>query len=243
MRPHRIFAILAIVALATGGVPTFAHAGEVIDGIVATVNGGAILQSQWEDAVRFEAFLDGKRVDAITAANRKATLERLIDQELIAQQIRATDFVVSTAPEIAAKVAELRKQNPAGGSDDAWRSALAAYGLTESDVSDRVRVQVDTLRFIDQRFRPGVQVTRPEIEKYYKDEFLPQLQRAGGREKPLTEVQQQIEELLTQDRMNTLLTAWLVSLRSQSRVAIHSASVSTAGAAQRAAAQEPARVH
>ena len=35
-------------------------AGEVIDGVIATVNRKPLLQSDWDDAVRFEAFMQQK---------------------------------------------------------------------------------------------------------------------------------------------------------------------------------------
>ncbi len=50
----RFTTCLALLAAATV-VPAFA--GEVIDGVVASVNRHPILRSDWDDAVRFEAFM------------------------------------------------------------------------------------------------------------------------------------------------------------------------------------------
>ena len=57
--------------LLLGGLAVSAYAADVIDRVVATVNGHVILQSDWDDAVRFEAFVDGRPLDQITAANVK----------------------------------------------------------------------------------------------------------------------------------------------------------------------------
>ena len=58
-----------LVFLAT----TFAAStGEVIDRIVATVNGHIILLSDWEDSLRYEAFSSGRPMDRMTADDRKS---------------------------------------------------------------------------------------------------------------------------------------------------------------------------
>ena len=47
-----------------------AYAGEVIDGVIATVNRKPLLQSDWDDAVRFEAFMQQKPLASVTEADR-----------------------------------------------------------------------------------------------------------------------------------------------------------------------------
>ena len=65
---------------------------EVIDRIVATVNGQIILLSDWEDSLRFEAFTSGRPLNRFTAEERKAVLDRLIDRELLREQLHAADI-------------------------------------------------------------------------------------------------------------------------------------------------------
>src|SRR5207249_9164497 len=68
-----------------------ACATDIVDRIVATVNGHIILQSDWEDEIRYEAFINGRTLSSLTPATRKASLDRLIDQELLREQIRGVD--------------------------------------------------------------------------------------------------------------------------------------------------------
>jgi peptidyl-prolyl cis-trans isomerase SurA len=231
MKPRHICALVVLVASAA-----LTAGGEVIDRIVATVNGSVILQSDWETAVRFEAFVDGKELDAVTDADRKAALGRLIDQTLIDAVVRTTDFVPASDQAVAAQVLQVRKQLPSGATDASWRAALARYGLDDSDVMERVRAQMDDLRFVELRFRPSVKILPAEVEKYYREEFLPQLHRAGGQDKPLADVRPQIEELLIEARVNELEATWLQSLRTDAHIAIRPATapvgqtVTTAGA-------------
>ena len=64
------------------------RAGQIIDRIVATVNGHIILQSDWDDAVRCEALMNGHALPQITPKDRKDVLDRLIDQELLRSRFR-----------------------------------------------------------------------------------------------------------------------------------------------------------
>ncbi len=205
---------IVVMLLAT----LFASAGEIIDRIVATVNGHIILQSDWEDALCYEAFVAGHPLDQITADERKAALDRLIDQELLREQMASSDFAHATPQEVADRIAQVRNQYPGAGTDSAWQALLFRYGLTESEFKSRVALELDVLRLVDARLRPSVQIDPHSIESYYNQELLPQLRQKGAREVPLSEVTPKIRELLTQQKMNQLLTAWLQNLRASSEI-------------------------
>ena len=79
-----------------------ARGGEVIDRIVATVNGHIILQSDWNEALSYEALLNGRPVAQFTDDDRRAVLDRLIDQELLRGQMKAADFQHATESEAVA---------------------------------------------------------------------------------------------------------------------------------------------
>src|SRR5690349_1227649 len=76
------------------------RAGEVLDRLVATVNGHALLQSDWDDEIRYECLMSGRPLRDVTAEERKATLDRLIDQELLREQMRSPDFKPVTSAEV-----------------------------------------------------------------------------------------------------------------------------------------------
>src|SRR5260370_25494615 len=75
----------AILGLFLVAVPVL-HAGEVLDGIAVTVNGHVILQSDWQDEVRYECFVAGSAPQNATPQDPNATLDRLIDQEFLREQ-------------------------------------------------------------------------------------------------------------------------------------------------------------
>lgn len=193
---------------------------EVIDRIVAKVNGHIILQSDLDDALRYEALMSGRPLDQFTGEDRRAVLDRLIDQELLDEQIKSATFQHASAAEATARVAEARKLYPEAATLQGWQALLKSFQLNEQDLIAHVQQQIDLTRLVDARLRPQVQIDWKSIEAYYRDKFVPQLKEAGASEVPLSDVSGKIRELLTEERVNQLLVSWLQNLRSESKVTI-----------------------
>ena len=202
---------------------TLASPAEVIDRIVATVNGHIILQSDWDDEVSFEAFSAGRSLDQMATYDRKAALDRLIDQELLREQVRGTEPQAASPIEVRDRVQEIRKLYPEAVSDEGWKNLLARYDLTQQSLESRVGLQLQLMRLVDARLRPTVQIDSKSIESYYNRELVPQLRQSGAQSIALAEVTPKIKELLTQQKVNELLVAWLQSLRSGSSIHIEGA--------------------
>jgi hypothetical protein len=195
-----------------------AWAGDVLDRIVATVNNHIILQSEWQDAVRYEAFVAGRSLDQVQPGDRKAALDHLIDQELLREQMRSSGFPHASSDEVEKSIQEIRKRYAGAENDAVWQAALARYGLTEQELKKRVALQTDLMGLVDARLRPNVIIDSKSIESYYNQELLPKLRQSGAEQVPLAEVTPKIKELLTQQKMNQMLVAWLQDLRSGSQI-------------------------
>jgi len=74
------------------------------------------------------------------------------------------------------------------------------------------------MRLVEDRLRPSIQVDQQAVESYYHEQLLPELKKAGGTAKPLTEVYGRIKMLLAERKMNEMLSGWLASLRSGSHI-------------------------
>jgi hypothetical protein len=210
------------------------RAGDIIERVVATVNNRPILQSDWDEEVRYEAFVNRRPLSSLSAADRKAGLDRLIDQELLRQQIKedeAEGVLKASPPNIEKRLQEIRQQYPGAEKLAVWRADLQRYGLREEDLARHVALQARLERLIDVRLRPTIHISHSSIESYYQQQLLPELRKAGVKDVPLVEVSPKIEELLTQRRMNELLSSWLHDLRSQSDIRMGAASDS--GVSQR----------
>ena len=209
-----------------------AGAAEVIDRIVATVNGHIILLSDWEDSLRYEAFSGGRPLDRMTAEDRKAALDRLIDQELLREQLPAADSPHASPEEVAQRVAEIRKQYAEAETELGWRALLDNYRLSEETLKSHVAMELDLMRLVDARLRPSVTVDSKSIESYYNQELLPQLRQSGAQSVPLAEVTAKIKELLTQKKISQLLTAWLQNLRAGSQIRAEALTPGSGGRSQ-----------
>ena len=203
---------MLVLALAPLG-----HAADVVDRIVATVNGHVILQSDWDDAIRFEAFVEGRPLDRLSDQDRNRALDRLIDQELLREQAQNADASQPPAEEVQQRIMDLQKEHKATSSS-AWHSVLAHYGLAQKQVETWLAHDIAVLHQVEARLRPTVQIPPQTIETYYQQTFLPELRKSGAQDVPLAQVSGKIREILTEQKVNELFSSWLQTLRSESKI-------------------------
>jgi hypothetical protein len=198
------------------------QAGTVIDRIVATVNGHIILQSDWDDALSYEALIGGKPAEQLSVAERNAVFNRLIDQELLREQIRANDRQHAPTNEaIALRLQDIRKQYPGADTDTGWSEILARYDLNEREVKHHIEMELAILHLVQDRLAPGIQADDKSIQDYYNQSLLPKLRESGAKEVPLTEVAPKIRELLVQQKLNEALAEWIQILRESSTIRLN----------------------
>ena len=205
--------LLAFLLMATAG------AQEVVDRIVAVVNRSVILESQLEQEARIEELLQGKPASEKPSAQElQAVLERLIDRSLLEQQIAHTGPLDPSPEELASQVKEVRDKIPGAETDEGWKSILSSYGLTPTDIDIHVISEFQVLRYVDLHFRGLVRVDRSDIQTYYLETFLPEMQRRGAPVPPLAQVYDKIEKILGARRMDDMLEDWLQTLRAQAHI-------------------------
>lgn len=205
-----------------------ANADEILDRIVATVDHHAITRSDVEQEARFNHLVDGN-AGGITNQDEVAALGRLVDRDLIAQQVAVFGAVPVTQKELEARLEEIRRQIPGAESDTGWHRLLQQTGLTEEDIDSRVKQEIQTLHFFDLRFRSEVRVGQRAIQTYYETKFTAEMKRRGVTPPPLDQVQDQIEAVLREERVNALISDWLKTLRTQSRIQAFDPSLPLAG--------------
>jgi hypothetical protein len=193
------------------------RAGEVVDRIVATVNGHAILESELDEAARYQCLLTRSDCNN-TAEPRNAALTRLIEQQMVEQQINAT--VVLKPTEVAAKISELKQSLLKSSGEQQWSELLRRYGLSEEDVAEQVSREIRIRHYIDGRFRPGARIQRSATKKYYDQVLVPELQKARAAVPSLESVESRINEILAQQEIDDQFSSWLNSLRAASKIEV-----------------------
>ena len=193
-------------------------AGQLLDRTIATVNGHVLLQTEWDDELRYECFMAKRSLDELTKEDRKTALDRLIDQELLREQMHSAEFELVSSQEIDQQMANLKSQFTGEDPSEAWTRLLSRYGISEKLIRERVELELNQLRLVNARLRPSIQIDASAVENYYKQQMLPKL--PPGQQPVLDQVAPQIRELLVQTKMNELLSSWLETLRTQARIQV-----------------------
>jgi peptidyl-prolyl cis-trans isomerase SurA len=141
------------------------HSGVVIDRVAVIVGKHVIKLSDIDLDLRVTEFLNRQPLDVSADARRKSA-ERLIEQSIIRGEIATGGYRRASDSDAGALLANLRRDR-FHGSDAQMRAALSRYALTEFQLESHFLWQLTVLRFIDQRFRPGVLVSDDEVRAYY----------------------------------------------------------------------------
>lgn len=185
---------------------------EIVDRVAVTVGNSVITLSEVKLQAAVTALIEGAPAEPSTTALRQAA-ERRVEQVLLRREMVIGGYEPA-GPEAAQAVLSSLKRDRFGGDEAAYRNALAEYGVSEDDLLDQLQWQVTLLRFIELRFRPGVQISSEEVAAYYEETFLPAWQGPGP-PPALETVADQIELLLASERVNNLVERWLNSTRAQ----------------------------
>ena len=158
----RLAALLSFGILLSGAV--------VVDRVAIIVGKRVVKTSDLERDLRVSQFLNRQPLD-LSPATRRKVADRLITQELIHQEVMNGGYSRPTEKDVDAFVQKL-KHDRFSNSDTQFRSALARYGLTEAELLHYLLWQLTVLRFIDERFRPGVLVTDEDVRAIMKPSGL-----------------------------------------------------------------------
>ena len=206
----RFFQFVAVLLISVASMS--AQPTEVLDRLIAIVNNAPILQSDWEMALRCEAMMAGRKPESLSAGEQRDVFNRLVDQELIREQMRGYSVTPVTDGDINARIVQVRDEFKVN-SDADWKRLLETSGVSDADVRAKVKSELEVLRFLDARMRPMVRVEFRSIRDYYRDHYVPELQKQGVQPAPLADVSDKIREIITQQRMDEQVTAWLQTLR------------------------------
>ena len=220
----KLFSFLLVAAFAVSArgqaqTPTAARGGEMVDRMVAVVNGRDLITNTdllWQLALEPNVPLDNPRQEDLNRA-----LDLVINQRLIAQEAKKLPTVAPTEDEVKAELARLIGFFP---SQSDFYERLNRVGLGESSarlreiVEQRVRIN----KYIDFRFRSFTVVTPQEVEAYYRDIYVPRLRRQSpGRIVPKLEAAAKvIERELTDSKIESDTDEFLEEARAAAEITL-----------------------
>ncbi|HEY7389642.1 MAG TPA: hypothetical protein VH640_14095 [Bryobacteraceae bacterium] len=125
------------------------HAG-VVDRIAVVVGTHVITQTEVDEEVRVTEFENQEPLN-LGPDERRAAAERLIDQQLLRNEIQLEHYQPPEAGEGAKLLEDFRHQNyPAPARFD---TALQRYGITQQQLARHLLWQAELVRFVESRFR------------------------------------------------------------------------------------------
>lgn len=187
--------------------PAWGVNAEIIDRIAVTVGKQVITESEINREIRLTAFLNGDQPQFTAEARRKAA-DRLVEQKLIRREQELSRY---PAPHPAEAEPLLRKIEARYKTSADFSRALEQYGIAERDVREHLLWQLTLLRFVDARFRPGIQISDEEIRHYYEQHL-----KSSGTS--LDQDRDKIEQALVEQRIDQELDQWLKRARERTKV-------------------------
>jgi hypothetical protein len=136
----RILPALAAACIAYGG---------IIDRVAVVVGNHVITESEVLAEVRLTELMNGQPLDLGPEA-RKAAADRLVDQQLIRNELELATYPKPTPQEGEAMLRKFREEH--FPSVARYRAALQTYGVTEEALKDYLLWQLAVMRFTDVRF-------------------------------------------------------------------------------------------
>ena len=200
----RIAQLMLLVAALGGGMVR----AEIIDRILAVVDGAIVTQSDVIAAVRVG--LLGPRASGEPATT---ALERLIERRLILTEVDRYAPPEPPDAEIDRRIAELRA---AAESPAAFDAALRETGMALDQLRRYVRDDLRIQSYVQQRFGSVPEPSEEEILQYYREheaEFA-----RGGTLRSFADAHDDIKAALTAERRAATMSQWIAGLRRRANV-------------------------
>jgi hypothetical protein len=209
--PGRLLALVCLGALSLA-------LAEIVDRIAVSVGNRVITETDLDREIRITALLNGEKPDFSTAHKREAA-ERMVDQTLVRNELEASRYLLPSAAEADAALKEEKSRFP---DEAAYRRALGEYCVSEEDLRTRLSWQLTLVRFIDVRFRPGIQISDDEIRDYFNDHLRAlRMQAHPGQSPSIDEYRGEVEQILISQSANQQVEQWLKEARKRTRIQYH----------------------
>lgn len=178
---------------------------KIVDRVAAVVNGEVITLSDLRWLMYYRGLTEPEDSD-----QRKSLLESLL-QQLIEQKLIAAEALQTPGIQISEEQVEDRVQayRSRFESEDEFQKYLQETDMAVSELEELIRRQLAVVTFVKVRFEPFIIILPDQIQDYYDNVLLPELQETGQQVPPLSLVEEQIRDILTVTRVNQEMDSWV----------------------------------
>lgn len=209
-RAVRALAAYATLALFLGAGGAAATRGEIIDRVLATVQGEIITLSDVRTALKFGLVPPDVSTDPVGAA-----LQRLIDRRLILAEVERYAPPEPSDASVDAAIADIVTRFPDPASFDA---ALERSTLSKEELRAFVRDTLMIQAYERQRFNLALQPSGEDVAQYYREH--PGQFTLDGVLQPLESVRNAARDALLEQRRTTAIQEWLEGLRRRASIVV-----------------------
>ena len=220
IRKYQKFFLLLIAVSISWLLPAQAHAQEIVDKTVATVNGGVrtdlITYSDllWQLALQPNTPLTQPTSEALNGA-----LRLMEDQRLILQEAVKLPTITPTDEEITAARDALAKQF---ASREELQQRMIKVGLTSEKLNEILQDRVHIEKYLDFRFRSFIVISQKDVAEYYNSVYVPRFKRRSPTVivPKLEDARAEIEKLLTESKVESDIDSFLDSARDRAEIVV-----------------------
>jgi peptidyl-prolyl cis-trans isomerase SurA len=191
--------VLALAALASA---------EIIDRIVAVVNGSVITLSDVEAARRFGLI-------EVEGADLRGAVERTIDRRLALAEVERYSPPEPSPARLDEVMAAARARFPSGAAFDA---ALKETGLTADQLRRHLRDGLRLRTYEEQRFGFAIQHREEDLRAFFQAN--PDRFRRGGAPAAFEDVRAEVRTALIEQRTAQGIQEWIAGLRRRAEIRI-----------------------
>uniref|UniRef100_A0A7V3PU62 PpiC domain-containing protein n=1 Tax=candidate division WOR-3 bacterium TaxID=2052148 RepID=A0A7V3PU62_UNCW3 len=163
---RQVKALLLLLILATPLLPSSA------DRIIAVVGSKPILESEIQQLTVYFRLMTNDTITSDSAVRAEA-LRRLIDEALLAEQAQRESIEISRDELLAAVDDQLKTLKDRFDSEEDFKSALLAEGLTEKGLKDRILEEVRrnelSRRLLEKAGLTQIYISPTEVERFYNE--------------------------------------------------------------------------
>jgi len=183
--------------------PYTLHAQQLLDRIVARVNGYAITLSDVKAAVAL-GIVKGDPAD-------DSAIEPLIDRQLMLAEVARFVPPEPPAADIDREAAAIRTRV-----GPKLNAIMESAGLDDGRIRELARENLRLQAYLDQRFGTSSQLTEDEVERYYR--IHPEEFTREGRLMPFVEAEPMARDHAAAERRASTVAQWLRDLRTRAEI-------------------------
>lgn len=187
---------------------------KVVERIVARVNNDVIFQSELDNYLRFvrsqTTLEDRVPTEGGWDEIKKRILDQMVEEKILLQEAKKEEIEV-TDEEVKTAYQNLRDKFP---TKEEFNKEISRQGLTEVELKENLRKQLNILKLIEKNVKRKIQVTSKDVKEYYlkhKDEI----------KKSEEEAREEITNLIFDKKFNEIFSRWMKKLKERAVIEIN----------------------